>query len=208
MIEGPAFGETLKSVVAGRGFEPLKAMPSDLQSDSFGHSDNLPSLQGSSQKGYLTGRSRDQPPRSITVTTQSPFVPRETCMNVWSQANRIGLAMTMLIGAANVLFAVANLPTILDGPAAATVGPPPGVMLAVGVLGAVMLLAAGYAWLKVSRRGATIASVGNILQGLTTLPAFFQAPAVWQVIAGVTLAWTAVSVALTLSKSKGSAPVE
>ena len=81
-------------------------------------------------------------------------------------------------------------------------------MLAMGVLGAVMLLAAAYAWLKVSRRGATIASVANILQGLTTLPAFFQAPAVWQVIAGVTLAWTAVSVALTLSKSKGSAPVE
>jgi hypothetical protein len=30
----------------------------------------------------------------------------------------------------------------------------------------------------------------------------------WRVIAGVTLAWTAVPVALTLSKSKGSAPVE
>lgn len=129
-------------------------------------------------------------------------------MNRWSQANRIGLVMTLLIGAANLVFALVNLPTILNGPSPAPAGPPPGVMLAVGVLGAIMLLAATYAWLKVSRRGATIASVANILQGLTTLPAFFQAPAVWQVIAGVTLVWTAVSVALTLSKSKGSAPVE
>ena len=129
-------------------------------------------------------------------------------MNGWSQANRIGLVMTLLIGAANVLFALSKLPTILRGPSEAPVGPPPGVMLAVGVLGAIMLVAATYAWLKVSRRGATIASVANILQGLTTLPAFFQAPVMWQVIAGVTLAWTAVSVALTLSKSKGSAPVE
>lgn len=129
-------------------------------------------------------------------------------MNGWSQANRIGLVMTLLIGAANVLFALAQLPKILTGTPAAGAGPPPGVTLAVGVLGAVILLAATYAWLKVSRRGATIASVANILQGLTTLPAFFLAPAMWQVIAGVTLAWTAVSVALTLSKSKGSAPVE
>ena len=129
-------------------------------------------------------------------------------MNGWSQANRIGLVMTLLIGAANVVFALANLPTILDASSAASAGPPPGVILAVGVLGAVMLLAAMYAWLKVSRRGATIASVANILQGMTTLPAFFQAPATWQVIAGVTLAWTALSVALTLSRSKGSAPVE
>ena len=98
-------------------------------------------------------------------------------MNGWSQANRIGLVMTLLIGAANVLFALSKLPTILRGPSEAPVGPPPGVILAVGVLGAIMLVAATYAWLKVSRRGATIASVANILQGLTTLPAFFQAPA-------------------------------
>lgn len=129
-------------------------------------------------------------------------------MNGWSQANRIGLVMTLLIGAANVLFALVNLPKILTETSAAPAGPPAGVTLAVGVLGAIMLFAATYAWLKVSRRGATIASVANILQGLTTLPAFFQAPVMWQVIAGVTLAWTAVSVALTLSKSKGSAPVE
>lgn len=29
-------------MVAGQGFEPRKATPSDLQSDSFGRSDNLP----------------------------------------------------------------------------------------------------------------------------------------------------------------------
>ena len=129
-------------------------------------------------------------------------------MNGWGQANRIGLVMTLLTGAANVLFALANLPKILTETSAAAAGPPAGVTLAVGVLGAIMLFAATYAWLKVSRRGATIASVANILHGLTTLPAFFQEPVMWQVIAGVTLAWTAVSVALTLSKSKGSAPVE
>ena len=131
-------------------------------------------------------------------------------MNGWSRANRIGLVMTLLIGAANVVFALANLPAILHGASVSEPpsGPPPGVMLAVGVLGAVMVLAATYAWLKVSRRGATIASVANILQGLTALPAFFQEPSMWQVLAAITLAWTAVSVALTLSRSKGSAPVE
>jgi hypothetical protein len=129
-------------------------------------------------------------------------------MSGWSQANRIGLAMTVLIGAVNMLFALANLPTILDRPPEDAAGPPPGVMLTAGALGLVMVIAAAYAWRTVSRRGATIASVANILQGLTALPAFFQAPVRWQVAAGITLAWTAVSVALTLSKSKGSAPVE
>ena len=53
-----------------------------------------------------------------------------------------------------------------------------------------------------------IASVANILQGLLTLPAFIGAPLAWQVAAGAILAWTAVSVGFTLSKSPGSAPVE
>ena len=93
---------------------------------------------------------------------------------------------------------------------AGEVGPPRGVLIADSVLGVIIVAAAIYAWVKVSRRGATIASAANILQALSALPAFVVdgvPTSIKWIVAGA-LVWTVVSVALTLSKTKGAAPVE
>ena len=121
----------------------------------------------------------------------------------WSRGNRIGLGMTIVMGLANVVMGLINLPALLHTSGTVADGPPSGVLVTDLVLGAVMIAAAGVAWFKVSRNGATIASVANILQGLTVIPAFLTpAPAGWRVLAGVIIAWTTVSVALTLSRSR------
>ena len=121
----------------------------------------------------------------------------------WSRGNRIGLGMTIVMGLANVVMGLINLPALLHTSGTVADGPPSGVLVADLVLGAVMVVAAGFAWLTVSRNGATIASVANSLQGLTVIPAFLTPqPVAWRVLAGVIIAWTTVSVALTLSRSR------
>lgn len=123
--------------------------------------------------------------------------------NAWSRANRLGLMMTLALGAASIIFGLTRLPTIMNGTPPGQEFPMSGVLLLDLILGVVMLVAAGLAWTAVSRTGATIASVANILQALTATPAFLVgAPVGWQVVAGAVLIWTTVSVGLTLSRSK------
>ena len=121
----------------------------------------------------------------------------------WSIANKIGLAMTIVIGAVNMVSFLQPVP-------AGEVGPPRGVLIADSILGVIIVAAAAYAWVKVSRRAATIASVATILAALSALPAFVVdgVPTSVQLIVAAVVLWTVVAVALTLSKSKGSAPVE
>ena len=121
----------------------------------------------------------------------------------WSRGNRIGLGMTIVMGAANIVLGLIDLPALLNTSGTMAGGPPSGVLLADMVLGVIIVISAGFAWFTVSRNGATIASVANILQGLTAIPAFLTpAPVAWRVIAGVIIVWTTVSVALTLSRSR------
>lgn len=121
----------------------------------------------------------------------------------WSIANKIGLAMTIVIG-------LVNIPSVLQQVPEGEVGPPRGVLIADSILGVIIVIAAVYAWVKVSRRAATIASAANILQALSALPALVvdEVPTTIKLAVAGILVWTVLSVALTLSKSKGSAPVE
>lgn len=121
----------------------------------------------------------------------------------WSRGNRIGLGMTTVMGLVNIVLGMINLPALLHTSGTVADGPPAGVLLADLALGVIMVVSAGFAWATVSRNAATAASVANILQGLTVLPAFLTpAPLTWRVLAGVIIAWTTVSVALTLSRSR------
>jgi hypothetical protein len=121
----------------------------------------------------------------------------------WSRGNRIGLGMTMVVGVANIVLGLIHLPALLHSSKPMAAGPPAGVLVADFVLGVIIVVSAGVAWAPVSRNAATAASVANILQGLLVIPAFLpQEPLTWRVLAGVIIAWTTVSVALTLSRSK------
>ena len=121
----------------------------------------------------------------------------------WSRGNRIGLIMTIIMGLANIVLGLINLPDLLNTSGTVADGPPRGVLVADMVLGVIMVAAAGFAWFTVNRNAATTASVANILQGLTVVPAFLTpAPVAWRLLAGVIVAWTTVSVALTLSRSR------
>jgi hypothetical protein len=121
----------------------------------------------------------------------------------WSRGNRIGLIMTIIMGLANIVLGVIDLPALLNTSGTVADGPPDGVLVADLVLGIIIVASAGFAWFTVSRNGATIASVANILQGLTVVPAFLlPEPLAWRILAGVIIAWTTVSVALTLSRSR------
>ena len=122
---------------------------------------------------------------------------------VWSRGNRIGLIMTIVMGLANIVLGLIDLPALLNTAGTMADGPPDGVLVAGLVLGAFMVVAAGYAWVTVSRNAATAASVANILQGLLVIPAFLMpAPIAWRVLAGIIIVWTTVAVALTLSRSR------
>ncbi len=121
----------------------------------------------------------------------------------WSRGNRIGLVMTIIMGFANIMLGVIDLPARLNTSGAVGDGPPDGVLIAGLVLGIIIVTAAGYAWVTVSRNAATTASVANILQGLMVVPAFLTPePIAWRLLAGVIIVWTTVSVALTLSRSR------
>jgi hypothetical protein len=121
----------------------------------------------------------------------------------WSRGNRIGLIMTIVMGLANIVLGLIDLPALLYTSGTIADGPPDGVLVVGLVLGAFMAVAAGYAWVTVSRNAATAASVANILQGLLVIPAFLMPnPITWRVLAGVIITWTTVAVALTLSRSR------
>ena len=52
---GTCPGSEPEEVVGRAGFEPAKALPSDLQSDSFSHSDNLPAARPTGLEPATTG---------------------------------------------------------------------------------------------------------------------------------------------------------
>jgi hypothetical protein len=121
----------------------------------------------------------------------------------WSRGNRIGLIMTIVMGFTNIVLGMIHLPDLLNTSGTVADGPPAGVLAINAVLGVIMIVLTGYALATVSRNAATAASVANILQGLTVVPAFLTpAPLAWRLLAIVIIGWTTVSVALTLSRSR------
>ena len=177
-------------------------MPSDLQSDSFGHSDNLPSLQSSSQKGYLTlGTASRCAPEANLQQNAVQTIGRKLVMTnptTWSRTNRIGLVLLAVYGAANLV------PAPPGGPGEP--GPPRGVIIADIVLGLVMIAAVIVAWRKQSKRAATLGCVAAILAALTALPAFVVAvPMFIKVMVGFFTVLAILAVALIRVERESSA---
>jgi hypothetical protein len=89
------------------------------------------------------------------------------------------------------------------------VGPPLGVIVLAGILGATTLVFVVIAWLRRSRGAIRIVAGTRILSAVTALPAFFAGPpapfVIWAA-AGVTL--TVIAVAMMLSPARRPVPVQ
>ena len=89
------------------------------------------------------------------------------------------------------------------------VGPPLGVIVLAGILGATTLVFVVIAWLRRSRGANRIVAGTRILSAVTALPAFFAGPpapfVIWAA-AGVTL--TVIAVAMMLSPARRPVPVQ
>jgi hypothetical protein len=122
--------------------------------------------------------------------------------NDFTRRNKIGLALTALI-------ALTNLPSpLLFDPSDAENGPPMAVLWLDTVCGVVMLAALVVAWRTGSRGAVRLAAGFNIVQGVTTLPAFFVDinPGI-KVVEAVAVTLAVVSVVLSLSPARRAVPV-
>jgi hypothetical protein len=116
---------------------------------------------------------------------------------------KVGLALAVLLALADLL---GSLLVPVDP---SQVGPPLGVIVLAGILGAVTLVFVVIAWLRRSRGAIRIVAGTRILSAVTALPAFFAGPPAPFVLAaaiGVTV--TVVAVALMLSPARRAVPVQ
>ena len=91
----------------------------------------------------------------------------------------------------------------------AQVGPPLGVIVLAGILGAITLVFVVIAWLRRSRGAIRIVAGTRILSAVTALPAFFAGPrrrSSSRRPLGVTV--TVIAVALMLSPARRPVPVQ
>ncbi|RNL77738.1 hypothetical protein [Nocardioides marmorisolisilvae] len=116
----------------------------------------------------------------------------------WTTKNRIGIALA-------VLYAVANIPTVLI-PAGNDDGPPFAVGLICTILAVVATAAGVVAWRQGSRSAARLAAASLIVITLSALPAFFlDVPAAVKVLAAVGVLLMVAIVTLVFSGAPGEA---
>jgi hypothetical protein len=114
--------------------------------------------------------------------------------------NRIGLAIAVLLGLADIVSAFQPTP---DGEA----GPPYIILLISGILGVVTLAAIVPAW-RGNRTAARVVVGARILSALTSLPAFFvDIPAGLMVAVSVSIVLTVVCAVLILAPANERVPV-
>jgi len=118
----------------------------------------------------------------------------------WSTKNKLGLALQLIYG-------LANVPSIFQQPGSEKHdGPPMFILWIDTVLGVLLVLAVVIAWRNGNRTAAVAASAANVLLTLSGIPVFFVgAPVVFQVIVSVAIVLTIVSVTLTHARSRPAA---
>lgn len=119
-----------------------------------------------------------------------------------SGRQRIGLVLAGLLSA--VSFVTAFGPSTPEG----EVGPPPVVLWAGAVLGAVGFLAVAVAWRSGGRSALRVAAGALIITALTSVPAFFvDIPPLIKTFAAVSVLLTVAAVVLMFSGARRPAPV-
>lgn len=114
-----------------------------------------------------------------------------------TRKNRIGLVLTVLIG-------LVNLPSALERSPDGGEGPPYGVLVLDSVCGVLLIVAAIVAWRTGGRGAVRLAAGVNILQALSSVPAFFvDISVVIKIVAAVAVVVSFVAVVLTLSPGRG-----
>lgn len=114
--------------------------------------------------------------------------------------NKIGLAIAVLLGIADVVSAFQPTPDGQDGP-------PYAILLVGGVLGVITLAAVVPAW-RGNRTAARVAVGARILSALTSLPAFFvDIPAGLLFAVAVSIVLTVVCAVLILAAADRRVPV-
>lgn len=119
-----------------------------------------------------------------------------------SVRQRTGLVLAALLSVAS--FGSAFLPSTPEG----EVGPPPVVLWAGAVLGAVGLVAVVLTWRSGSRGALRVAAGALIISALTSVPAFFvDIPVLLKAFAAVSVLLTVAAVVLMFSSARRSASV-
>lgn len=114
-----------------------------------------------------------------------------------SVRNKVGLVLAVIYSLISLLAAFGSG----SGSANAT-SPPTAVLIAVGVLGLIILVAAVWSWSTGSRIAARIGAFAMVISALSSVPAFLAAGVTAGVVARVTagIVWAIVTIVLVLSR--------
>lgn len=118
----------------------------------------------------------------------------------FTRNTRIGLVLALVLGAVDLVGSA------FSGPSGQP-GPPSGVGILDTVLGALTIVAVGFAWRRRSRKLIRVIAVLRVLSAATALPAFFVSgvPAVLVIAAAVEVLLTALTVVLLMSRGPATA---
>jgi hypothetical protein len=112
---------------------------------------------------------------------------------------KVGLALAVLLGLANIPFLFSPTPDGQDGP-------PYAVLVLSAVLGAVSVVAAVIAWRSGSRTAIRVAAATVIINAVTTIPALFaDIDAGIKVVSAVTILVSVAAAVLILGRPSQSA---
>jgi hypothetical protein len=125
----------------------------------------------------------------MTTTTTAPHP-------VATSAFRAGLAISALVGVANILFTLVPTPAGEDGP-------PVAVVVVSAGLGLLSIVCAVAAWRSANRLAVRLNAAALIIEALLTMPGFFVDIDAWiKIVGALAIILTVVALVLTLRRER------